>query len=93
MAMQTKEEVEKAFREELQALLDKYGAELEAADHYQGYPECGEDVRMTVTVPGKYDEAHDCVREWTEIDLGKHLWPTTPNVQGNRPLPAQGETE
>ena len=44
--MQTKEQIEQAFREELQALLDKYGAELEAKDHWQGYAECGEDVRI-----------------------------------------------
>lgn len=74
--MQTKEQIEQAFRAELQALLDKYGAELEAKDHFQGYAECGEDVRMTVDVPALYDHNHNCVREYTEIDLGRWMCPT-----------------
>lgn len=79
LEMQTKEQVAKSFKAELQALLDKYGAELEAKDHWQGYAECGEDVRMAVTVPAIYDADHNCVREWTEIDLGSHWFPT-PNM-------------
>jgi len=78
--MQTKEQVTHAFKAELQALLDKYGAELEAKDFWQGYAECGEDVRMEVTVPAIYDADHNCVREWTDIDLGAHIWPT-PNAE------------
>jgi len=77
LKMQTKEQVAQAFKAELQALLDKYGAELEAKDHYQGYPEWGEDVRMTVNVPAIYDADHNCLREYTEIDLGRALWPTS----------------
>ena len=68
--MQTKEQVERAFRAELQALLDRHDAELSARDHWEGYPECGEDVRMTVEVGALYDANHDCIREYTEIDLG-----------------------
>ena len=71
--MQTKEQVEKAFREELQALLDKYRAELSAKDEFIGYAECGEDVRMTVTIQADFDADLNCVREWTEIDLGSFL--------------------
>ena len=67
--MQTKQQIEQAFRADLQALLDKYGAELEAKDHYQGWAECGEDVRMTVTIQGEWDKDGDPVREYTEIDL------------------------
>jgi len=64
-------QVEAAFRAELKALLNKWGAELEARDHWQGYAECGEDVRMTVTIPGHWDkETGDTVREFTEVDLG-----------------------
>ena len=40
--------IKKQFIAELQALLDQYQADLEAKDHWQGYSECGEDVRMTV---------------------------------------------
>lgn len=74
--MQTKEQIEQAFRAELQTLLDKYDAALEAKDHYLGYAECGEDVRMTVNIPGVWDMDGELVREWTEIDLGSHLRPT-----------------
>lgn len=78
--MQTKSDVEAAFRAELLALLTKYDAELEAKDYWQGYAECGEDVRMTVTIPAIYDENHDTQREWTEIDLGSWLRAETPNA-------------
>jgi len=81
--MQKKEQVAQAFKAELQALLDKYGAELEAKDFWQGYAECGEDVRMEVTVPAIYDADHNCVREWTDIDLGAHIFPT-PNAVAHR---------
>ncbi len=77
--MRTKQQIEQEFRAELQALLDKYGAELEAKDHYQGYAECGEDVRIMVDIPSTWGEDGELVREWTEIDLGSHLWPT-PNA-------------
>lgn len=71
--MQTKQQVAQAFKTELQALLDRYGADLEAEDQWQGYAECGEDVRMTVNVPAIYDADHNCVREYTEIDLGRWM--------------------
>jgi hypothetical protein len=70
MNMQTADQVTQAFKAELQALLDKYGAELSARDTWEGYPECGEDVRMQVNVPAIYDADHNCLREYTEIDLG-----------------------
>lgn len=76
----SKEQIEAAFRTELQALLDKYGAELEARDHYSGYAECGEDVRMTVDIPAIWTKAGDLVREGTEIDLGSHIWPNPTNL-------------
>jgi hypothetical protein len=69
----TSKEVEAAFRADLAALLAKYGAELDAKDHFQGYAECGEDVRMTVTVPAVYSADNELVREWTEIDLGRYF--------------------
>jgi hypothetical protein len=70
MTTMTMAEVEAAFRADLKALLLKWNAELSAEDHYPGYPECGEDVRMTVVVPAIY-EAGETVREWTNIDLGR----------------------
>ena len=36
------------FLEDLLALLDKYKAEITCADHFQGYPECGQDLRITI---------------------------------------------
>ena len=36
------------FLSELHALLKKYKAEIVCSDHWSGYAECGEDVRMTV---------------------------------------------
>lgn len=71
--MKTKETIEKEFREELQNLLKKYNAELSAEDHWRGYAECGEDVRMTVDIPGVYDENGDYISEWTQIDLGRWI--------------------
>ena len=70
---ETKLEVEAAFRAELNALLAKWGAELEAKDHYPGYPEEAEDVRMTVTVPGKWTNQGEMIREGTTIDLGQRI--------------------
>lgn len=74
-ALKTKEQVSLEFRQDLQALLAKYGAEteLEASDHWTGYAECGQDVRMVVYIPGLYDDNHDCVREPTEVDLGDRV--------------------
>ena len=71
--MTTRADIEAAFRADLQAVLDKYGAELEAKDYWQGYSECGEDVRMTVNIGAIYDENHETVREATEINLGSWM--------------------
>ena len=69
----TSKQVAQQFKTELKALLAKYNAELESDDHWRGYAECGSDVRMTVFVPAIYDDEHDCLREYTEIDLGRCL--------------------
>jgi hypothetical protein len=67
------EQVAAEFKADLHTLLDKFCAELTAKDHWGGYPECGEDIRMTVTVPAIYDADHNCLREFTEIDLGSYV--------------------
>ena len=36
------------FLEDLLYILEKYNATIECEDHWKGYPECGEDVRITV---------------------------------------------
>lgn len=70
-----KESVEEEFREELGELLKKWGAEIEAEDHWTGYAECGSDVRMTVEIPSIYDEHGNMVREWCHVDLGSSIGP------------------
>jgi len=52
------------FLEDLNALLEKYGVEFRCDDHWQGYPECGQDVRITV-------EFDDC--SIPEIDFGRYI--------------------
>lgn len=83
---QSKEQIEAAFRTELQALLDKYGAELEAKDHYSGCPGCGEDVRMTVDIPAIWSKDGDLVREGAEINLGSQRTTTARNDVVNDPV-------
>ena len=76
--MQTKSQVETEFRTELYALLKKYAATLEAKDVYPGYPECGQDIRMIVTVPAIYiDDDRNVEREFTEIDFGDFVMPNS----------------
>lgn len=75
--IQTSAEVEQAFRADLAALLAKYSngrdrAEIEAEDHFSGYAECGEDVRITVSIPAIYQDGEP-VRPYTEIDLGRFI--------------------
>jgi len=52
------------FLEDLLALLEKYGAEFSSDDHWQGYAECGQDIRITV-------EFDDYLIP--DIDLGMHV--------------------
>jgi len=72
--MKTKNEVRQEFLSKFQALLNEYDAEIEADDYYPGYPECGEDIRMVVTIPCLFKN-NELVREGVEIQLGKHVWP------------------
>jgi IS1 family transposase len=70
--MITADEIEQEFRQRLSALLQEFGAELTAEDHWSGYAECGQDVRMTVEIPSVYDpETREYMREMTIIDLGR----------------------
>lgn len=69
----TKEEITNRFKAEFKDLLAKYGADIEAADHWSGYAECGEDVRITVNIPGKYDSEGNVIQERVEIDFGNHF--------------------
>jgi hypothetical protein len=69
----TAEEVQKAFTAELQELLDTWGAELRADDHYPGWPECGEDIRVEITIPAIYDGNGRTEREWCCFDVGRYM--------------------
>lgn len=71
--MKRKAQVEQDFRNDLNALLDKYRAEIEASDHWTGYAECGSDIRMIVSIPALFDCEHNCTREAAEVDLGQYL--------------------
>jgi len=51
------------FMGKLVDLFNEYNAEIIAEDHYQGYAECGSDIRMTIDF-GDW--------EIGEIDLGKY---------------------
>lgn len=73
--MKTKQQVEREFREALQRLVDGYSAEILAKDHWDGHPECGEDVRMTAYIPGIYTENGACIREFCQIDLSDVVSP------------------
>jgi len=42
------------FKQELINLCRKYDCEIEARDHWTGYAECGQDVRITVEFNGDY---------------------------------------
>ncbi len=75
MALVTIKEIEDKFKEELKALLKKYNAVLQANDHFQGYAECGEDVRMTVGIDSVWDDQHNLIFEGGEIDLGGYFHP------------------
>ena len=76
--MKTSEEIKIEFIEKLKSLLSSfngegYKAEIRAEDHFQGYAECGSDIRMTVYIPSVHDKDGNTVREYTEIDLGNYI--------------------
>lgn len=63
--------VEKAFRDDLNALLLKYDAELELVD-VGSYVE---DRRLEVTIKATYDAAGNRTREFTQFYLGSSIYP------------------
>lgn len=76
--MTTEIELKTKFLAELKELFDRYGKEnypvqIAAEDHYMGYPECGEDVRMTITIPEQWDEKGETTRPGCDIDLGSRF--------------------
>lgn len=59
------------FITKLRALLVEFDARLTAEDHYPGYAECGEDIRITVEMQGNYDEAKGDCKPWVAVNVGK----------------------
>lgn len=55
----------KQFVDDFKELLKKYDCHIEADDHFEGYSECGQDIRMTV-------EFNDWQIE--DIDLGGSVY-------------------
>jgi hypothetical protein len=48
--------------EKLAVLLKEYDAELFADDYYNGYPECGQDIKISLEIG-----------EWDEVFLGTRI--------------------
>lgn len=68
--MKTAAEIEAAFRADLQALLDRYSAEMEVDTDRLGNPE------LTVSVAGIYDGPEADRREGALFTLDNYLYPT-----------------
>lgn len=67
------EDIKGAFLNDLLALLAKYGATLEAHDCGPDFASGDDDIRMTVTIPSKYDKNTRTWHNKTNIDLGSYL--------------------
>jgi len=67
--MLTKSNKRVDFLFELQQLMDKFDCSISADDHWMGYPECGQDVRMTIEF-GDWEVG--------DIDLGGYLGSSCP---------------
>jgi len=68
--MKTCKEIESEFRKEFMALVDKYKAEVEIKDHWQGYAECGSDIKCMVSIGAIYSDNFECIRDACEFELG-----------------------
>lgn len=64
MTKQTKQDVERAFKADLRALLKKWGAELEVV---WDVPE------VEVCIPAVFNDAHEVVRESAIFTLGRYI--------------------
>ena len=93
--MKTAKDIEHDFRLDLLCLLNKYNAQIETSDHYTGYSECGQDIRVMVSIPAIYMD-EQCINEYTEFDLG--CWITNKTIceeiqeANDRDFPANGPT-
>ncbi len=67
-------EIEKEFLAEFKALLLKYDATISADDHWNGYAECGRDIRIEIDIDSKYDAEGNMLRPYVSIDLGSRYY-------------------
>lgn len=77
--METEEfkRVENEFRAKLAALLTEYHVVITAEDTYRGWPECGEDIKITFEGQGLYkDGPFRLVFPFFNIELGSRVTPT-----------------
>ena len=65
-------DIESCFIEDLKALLRKYNATIDASDHWQGYAECGKDIRIEVDIPAFYKD-NECIHKNITINLGNYI--------------------
>jgi len=70
--MKRKKQIEDEFKAEFQALVDKYKAEIQIKDFFDGYAECGEDIKCIVMIDGAWTKEGDCISEYCEFDLGAY---------------------
>ena len=61
-------EIEKEFRQELNELLKRYGADMEIGEDRRGYRD-----RIEVFIPSKYDGDHNCTADGGTVDLGGYV--------------------
>lgn len=72
--MTSPDETKHLFMCEFTALLVKWNADISADDHYRGYPECGQDIRIEISIPPIYING-ELIRAGVDIDLDKGFYP------------------
>jgi len=63
----------KNFETELRALLQKHRCTLTVDNHWTGYPECGQDLRLTADIDTRWDENGDLISLGGTLNLGTHV--------------------
>lgn len=68
--MKTAKDIESEFKRRFQELLNEFEADFEAADHFMGYSECGQDIQCRIQGYAHYDSTGAVIREFFDFDLG-----------------------
>lgn len=68
--MITAEERAHMFKEELKEFLKKWETELEIEHDYWT-----DEPTMKVYLQGKFDSDNECLAEFTEVNLGRYVYP------------------